>query len=515
MALLMIRPTKDPTTGIWEVRKGVPLALRAIVGVRELKRSLGTKDDGEARRLALPVIAEFEARIAAAREQHRGASASLAPSEVAAIVGEWYRAEAAKIDAAPGDPDRRDVEAEVVESERIDPEDGGVIATADDREAADALLAARSIAPDAATRRLAARSIANARMDLARRALQRALGRWSPDPAEAEFPTASAAKPKAAEPLTGEALLEAWAAEARPAPRTVEKYRGTFRRLARILGFDDVQRIAVDDVVRFKEARIAQGRDPGTVADDILNAGAVLRWATKNRKVSANPFAEMAPKVNRRGPPRRVSYDDDDARQILTAAQREAGALRWLPWLLCFTGARIGELAELRRCDVRNEGAVPILDIRPTEVRAGKNKTMQRMIPLHPAVIAEGFLDYVAGLPPDPAGPLFPSITASKNGARATNAQAEHGRWMRGTVGIKDPRKVPAHSWRHRMEDELRKVRALPEVQDAITGRHNPRNAGADYGKGFRGMPDEVLKDLRRIPSPLDRKAAQDTSEVG
>ncbi len=55
------------------------------------------------------------------------------------------------------------------------------------------------------------------------------------------------------------------------------------------------------------------------------------------------------------------------------------------------------------------------------------------------------------------------------------------------------------------MEDELRKVRALPEVQDAITGRHNPKNAGAGYGRGFRGMPAEVLKDLARVPNPLAR----------
>lgn len=63
------------------------------------------------------------------------------------------------------------------------------------------------------------------------------------------------------------------------------------------------------------------------------------------------------------------------------------------------------------------------------------------------------------------------------------------------------------------MEDELRKVRASPEVQDAITGRHNPRNAGAGYGKGYRGMPAELLRDLERIPSPVLpplRKAAQD-----
>lgn len=513
MALVMTRPTKDRKSGIWEVRKGVPEALRAILGTRELKRSLGTKDDAEARRLALPVIAEFEARLAAAREQHRGTVASLAPVEVAAIVGEWYRAEAAKIDAAPGDPDRRDIEADVIASDRIDPEDGDVLPEPEDREAADALLAARGIAPDAVTRRLAARSIASARIDLARRAVQRAMGRWSPDPAEAEFPAPVPAKPKAPT-LTGEALIAAWAAEARPARATLKKYQGTFRRLVEVLGYDDVQRITADEVVRFKEARFAKGRDPGTVADDVLNAGAVFRWATKNRKVADNPFAQMAPKVNRRGPPPRSPYDDEEAKRILTAARQETGALRWLPWLLCFTGARIGELAELRRCDVRTEGDVLILDIRPTEARAGKNATMQRMVPLHPAVIAEGFPAYVEKLPAKPDGPLFPDLTPDPHGSRVVPAQSKLGRWMRGPVGIKDPKKAPAHSWRHRMEDELRKVRALPEVQDAITGRHNPRNAGAGYGIGFRGMPDEVLKDLGRIPSPLDTKATQGASSA-
>jgi hypothetical protein len=52
------------------------------------------------------------------------------------------------------------------------------------------------------------------------------------------------------------------------------------------------------------------------------------------------------------------------------------------------------------------------------------------------------------------------------------------------------------------MEDELRKARAPAEVQDAITGRHNPRNAGAGYGKGYRGMSDETLKELRKVPLP-------------
>jgi integrase len=175
-----------------------------------------------------------------------------------------------------------------------------------------------------------------------------------------------------------------------------------------------------------------------------------------------------------------------------------------MPWLLCFTGARIDEIAELQRKHVRREAGVWILDICPTAQRRGKNATFQRMLPVHPALVAEGFLHYVEALPRDGDASLFPDLLPASDGSRGRTATTVHGRWVRKRVGITDRRKAPAHSWRHRMEDQLRIVRALPEVQDAITGRHNPRNAGAGYGKGFRAMPEETLKELRRVPSPLD-----------
>ncbi len=365
------------------------------------------------------------------------------------------------------------------------------------------MLAARGIPADDGSARLLAVKLADAKARAAGLLYRRAHGDYSPDPDAARFPDPPApAKPVEA-PLTGEALLAMWARERQPARATLEAYRGKFRTLARVLGFDDLRRVRPEEVARFKQARLGEGRDAGTVADDVLACGAVCRWAARNRILPDNPFAGMAPKVDRRGPARREPYSDEEAKRILTAAREAEGALRWLPWLLCFTGARIGELADLRRGDVRQEAGADILDIRPTAERAGKNATMQRMIPLHPAVLAEGFLDYLAALPAEPAGPLFPDLKPNKAGSRTEAASTNLARWVRRAAGIKDKPKAPAHSWRHRMEDELRKVRALPEVVDAITGRHNPRNAGAGYGKGFRGMPDEVLKDLARIPSPI------------
>jgi integrase len=146
------------------------------------------------------------------------------------------------------------------------------------------------------------------------------------------------------EPLTSGSLLAAWSAEATPAASTLRSYQGKFRQLTRILGFDDLRRVTPDDVVKFKEARLKEGRNPGTVADDVLSMGAVCNWAKGNHKLASNPFAGLAPKGNRRGPASRHPYDDDEAERLLLAARKEDGWLRWLPWLLCFTGARISEL---------------------------------------------------------------------------------------------------------------------------------------------------------------------------
>jgi integrase len=320
---------------------------------------------------------------------------------------------------------------------------------------------------------------------------------------------------QAKEPLTTETLLAAWAAEAKPSRATQKKYGGAFNRVAGVVGDNDVRRWAAEDVFRFKQARLNDGRDPKTISDDVLACSAVCKWATANRLLDVNPFSGLAPKVSRRGEARRAPYTDDEAQRILSAARDEEGWLRWMPWLLAFTSTRISELADLRRGDVREDGGVMILDLHPTSTREGKNSTMQRMLPLHPAVIAEGFLEYVADLPVDPMAPLFPSIRPDPRGGRAQPATTQMGRWIRGVVGITDPKKGPSHSWRHRMEDELRKVRAHPEMMDAITGRHNPRNAGAGYGKGFRGMPDELLKELVKIPSPCSPAQRPTERQIG
>lgn len=87
----------------------------------------------------------------------------------------------------------------------------------------------------------------------------------------------------------------------------------------------------------------------------------------------------------------------------------------WFPLLGLYTGARVNEVCQLNpEHDIRQEAGIWFLDI--TEDSAGdsritkrlKNKTSSRRVPIHPRLIALGFLDYVDRIKASGATLLFP-----------------------------------------------------------------------------------------------------------
>ncbi|WP_431282337.1 hypothetical protein ACQW02_23495 [Humitalea sp. 24SJ18S-53] len=466
-----------------------------MLGRTEFRRALHGATPAEVKQQNCDAIKEWEAEIAAARATLRGDTLRLTQKQVLAICGEWYRGEIAQWEDDPGDPVGWQISRDIL----LD----GMETASSLKARAAAHLRGLGIAADVDSLDRFTQAWRETRTDLYETLRRRATGDYAPDKTAIRFPTKADVKTaeKQATPLPAADLLALWAKEEKRATSTLRKYTSSFAQVARILGFDDFRRITEEDVIRFKGARLDEGVVPKTVSHDVLAGSVVCKWAVKNKHIKANPFQGLAPTVGNRGEETRFPYTDEEAAIILNAARKEATSRRWLPWLLAFTGARISEIADMQRGHVREDSGVMILDICPVKGRAGKNETFQRKLPIHPAVLDEGFLAYVASLPADPTAALFPDITVAPDGTRSPTAQTNHMRWVR-RIGVRRKGTVPAHSWRHRMEDALRRVRAHPEVMDAITGRYNPRNAGAEYGNGFRGMPDETIKDLRKVPLP-------------
>jgi integrase len=357
---------------------------------------------------------------------------------------------------------------------------------------------------------------AMARWRLSERMLRRLAGDWSDDEQDTSThsqatpaPQPAATAPKA-EALTWTALLERWAADRQRAPNTVKAYRATFRQLERVLGYADPRRVDGGAVLKFKEARRGEV-SAKTLHTDITAAGAVFQWGTKFGLLTGNPFAGTTekPAAPAEAPVR--PYQPEEARRILEAARLENGWRRWLPWLLCFSGARISDIATLRRRDVQEVDGVWEMRLAAPDWRRGKTNNAPRRLPIHWAIIAEGFLEYLAKVPPD--GPLFPDTRGDGDSARTpeqigNKIQNAHARWVRSTAGVEDMEgaaqsTAPAHSWRHLLKDQMRRAMVPDGHQDAILGHAHARNAGAGYGDGLRNMPDATAPELNKVPSPI------------
>lgn len=99
----MIQPYKDPKTGVWKLRLGIPAELVPFVGKKELKRSLHTKDYQEAKARAPAVSSELYGILAEARlrkeRSERESAINYAVLDV--IVSRWLINERQRI----GEPD--------------------------------------------------------------------------------------------------------------------------------------------------------------------------------------------------------------------------------------------------------------------------------------------------------------------------------------------------------------------------------------------------------------------------
>ncbi|MBU8547168.1 MULTISPECIES: site-specific integrase [Roseomonadaceae] len=521
MVLAMPRPQPHPKSGVFRTRVRVPRDLRQILGRLELVESLGTKDRTEAAKRHPEVLSRFLATLEAARAELGGKARHVTPREVAALAGLAYREAVQDAEARPGTREAREAELDGLLDRLTGPhgdsqEDLRTFVPAPaDLDDARVFLRGHGIAADQDSVARMAEALWSSRQQAVHVALRRAAGDWSPDPDAARFPELPSPAPAATEirssPAAGRTavvktsdLLAAFARENPQVPKTLDKRAAALRGLEKAAGHDDAGRITKADVRAWKEARLAEGKALKTIADGIAMLRPVWAWGVDNGLVSANPFSGMAPKKAKGGPAARVPFDDQDAVVILTAARRAKGFLRWLPWVLALSGCRIEEACGAVREDVREVRGVWVLDVNPErEGRSLKTAQAQRLIPLHPALIAEGFLSHVQAL--KPGSPLFPDLPQGHYGGRGEVATKRQSRWVRG-LGITDPKKAPAHSWRHLMAETLRFLRVPTEAADAILGHDNPTNAGAGYGAGWRNRPDELLVELAKVTLPAGLK---------
>jgi len=245
-------------------------------------------------------------------------------------------------------------------------------------------------------------------------------------------------------------------------PATVAQVEFAVKTFTSVTGRADALRVDRQAIIKWRD-HLLQGRSPRTALKAVRLLSGVLSTAVDAGKIPTNaclgikiPIKDSAPK--------RVAFTEDEVRLMLGALPDDA--LRWVVILALCTGARLGEIVQLRASDFGQEGGHRFIRI---TVEAGPLKTTAsaRRIPIHAKLIDLGLDAFLNGK----SGKLFDF--------RPGSASKAFNRWLR-RIGIKDKTRT-AHSARHWLRAQLRLHGVDEEAADQIMG-HAHSSTGAKYG---------------------------------
>jgi integrase len=373
---------------------------------------------------------------------------------------------------------------------------------------------------------------ARAIRDAAERRARQAEGDYRPDPNSERFPAwerptvasdgGAGTAPSSSAKVTLTGLVDGWWREQEKVGKsksTYVNYKGAFGKLvaflkrddARRATADDAQRLTAEEVVSFKDHRLNVDEvAPRTVNDNDLAAlRSVLGWAVDNKKLTAN----VALGIRLKGVVKETgrAFTEDEAKAILreASAVRWSGkghegtalARRWLPWLMAYSGARVGEVAQLRKEDVAlvREGDTEYWTYAIRQEAGTVKGKKDRHVPVHPHLVELGFVEMVHAAPsghlfltPNPKDGDTEGVLGPLQGVK--NRVAEAARKV-----VPDKTVDPNHGWRHWFTLLSYEHDVSEDLARVIVG-HSGKDVHAKV-YGLKGKGAGLYREMCKLPT--------------
>ena len=357
---------------------------------------------------------------------------------------------------------------------------------------------------DDQTRKALLVEVYKAAQDAGWRLKRNAEGDYSPDPKQERFP------PFEKQPrLTLTELFERWKSEVKPAISTMLTWKGVLNNFTTYIGHENVKQITDTDVIGWKDYLVTKGLKSRSINSAYLAClRTILNFGVNNKLISKNPAEKVKVACRKNSEQGALPYNDEEVAKLLWLAKQQVNpARRWLPWLAALSGARIGELAQLWGSAIKIENGVHFMEIKAAPDGGSlKTPNSERHVPLHPALIKDGFLDFVKT---KGEGPLFyRRSSGNPNKRHASKGVLNHmAEWIRGE-GFDNPRKAPNHAFRHWWKSTAARVDVQDSLADAIQG-----HAGHSVASTYRHFDLKKLAEgVAAIPVPAEKNKAPNQS---
>ena len=236
------------------------------------------------------------------------------------------------------------------------------------------------------------------------------------------------------------------------------------------------------------------------------NLQGFIDYATSSgRRNGDNPFLRMTRHSDGEEIGGADGFDEHELRDIFnpeSLMQAKRPSQFWAPLLALYTGARLNELACLELSDFVQEKGIPCISIRyiprakpgtieHTKKKKGAARSVKtgssiRLVPLHPDLYEIGIEAYMDDVRAIGAERFFPTLPPDTKGKRERRLSHDGNEYLK-KVGVHVPRNKVMHSFR----DTVCEMLAVPDMDDVradqwtghatqtVKGRHYRRSKAA------------------------------------
>lgn len=152
-------------------------------------------------------------------------------------------------------------------------------------------------------------------------------------------------------------------------------------------------------------------------------------------------------------------------------------AAYWIPLLGAFTGARLGELCQLRTVDIQTIEGVHVLVLTDDgEGQSIKSAAGHRTVPIHSELLRLGFMEYAKSTTEAGNDSLWPHLPLRKG-----KPSDYFGRWFRDfreDLELHGPGLPTFHYFRHTVRPLMRRAGFSESTQDKVTGHETQGSVG-------------------------------------
>ncbi|MCF5743480.1 site-specific integrase [Pseudomonas tremae] len=289
-------------------------------------------------------------------------------------------------------------------------------------------------------------------------------------------PSLSVLPSEASKPLTFKGLSGLYMDELKDNVQasTMRDVKSTCEAIGAILGELDLKTHTRDDMKNLR-AKLLENRKPSTVRKILTRLSTVMDWGVNNDYLAKALTDGLKPTKGAESSREAFSQDQVKALMAHAKALPVDAWQRWALSLGVITGARIEELRQLTKADIKQVAGVWVIDINRDDGKTAKTKNALRVIPLTDGAYGfdlQAFLEFV-----DKADSrLFTLGTGQFSGV--LNGM------LRGVLDLEADRTQTFHSLRHSLAGALKAAEVPVGTAESILGHASGSISYDLYGAG-------------------------------